>query len=225
MPEEERRDMLLSKLIDKRIEAYQSDLMKKYCDEVESMYKKMRGWRHDYHNHIQAMQASMALGNYEEVNEYLRQLNDDLTNVDTVLKTGRVMVDAILNGKISLAAQNNIPVNVKAKIPENLKMNDVDLCVVIGNLLDNAIEENKRLVEDQRFIRIYIGTKNTYLYIAVTNAAGRKRGRLGSHFLSVKGSGHGFGLSRVEAIVKKQDGFFSADSEDGGFTAEILIPI
>ena len=129
-----------NKVIDKRIDAYQSDLMKKYCDEVESMYKKMRGWRHDYHNHIQAMQASMALGRYEEVTEYLRQLNDDLTNVDTVQKTGRVMVDAILNGKISLAAQNKIPVNAKAKIPEGLKMGDVDLCVVIGNLLDNGIE-------------------------------------------------------------------------------------
>lgn len=217
--------MLFRKLIDKRIEAYQSDLMKKYCDEVESMYTKMRGWRHDYHNHIQAMQASMALGNYEEVNEYLRQLNADLTNVDTVLKTGRVMVDAILNGKISLAAQNKIPVNAKAKLPEALEMNDVDLCVIIGNLLDNAIEENKRLGEDQRFIRIYIGTKNTYLYIAITNAAGKKCDRSGSRFLSAKGSGHGFGLSRVESIVKKQDGFFSADSEDGGFTAEVLIPI
>lgn len=217
--------MFFGRLIDKRIEAYQSDLMKKYCDEVESMYQKMRGWRHDYHNHIQAMQASMALGKYEEVNEYLSQLNDDLSNVDCVLKTGRVMVDAILNSKISLAAQNNIPVNAKASIPENLTMNDVDLCVIIGNLLDNAIEENKRLEKDRRFIRIYIGMKNTYLYIAVTNAAGKKRGRAESHFLSVKGAGHGFGLPRVEAIVKKQDGYFSADSEDGGFTAEALIPI
>ena len=120
--------MLFGRLIDRKIEAYQSDLMKKYCDEVESMYRKMRGWRHDYHNHIQAMQASMALGRYDEVNEYLRELNDDLTRVDTVLKTGRVMVDAILNGKISLAVREDIPVNAKASIPEALKMNDVDLC-------------------------------------------------------------------------------------------------
>lgn len=117
--------------------------------------------------------------------------------MDTVIKTGRVMVDAILNGEISLAVQNKIPVNAKAKLPEALEMNDVDLCVIIGNLLD----------------------------IAITNAAGKKRNRSGSYFLPAKGSGHGFGLSRVEAIVKKQDGFFSADSEDGGFTAEILIPI
>ena len=95
--------MLFQKWIDKRIDAYQSDLIRKYCDEIESMYTKMRGWRHDYHNHIQALQASMAMEKYEEVNAYLRQLNDDLVSVDTVIKTGRVMVDAILNGKINMA--------------------------------------------------------------------------------------------------------------------------
>lgn len=51
--------MLFQKWIDKRIESYQSDLIRKYCDEIESMYTKMRGWRHDYHNHIQALQASL----------------------------------------------------------------------------------------------------------------------------------------------------------------------
>lgn len=106
--------MLLQRWIDKRIDAYQSDLLQKYCEEVESMYTKMRGWRHDYHNHIQALQASMALGRYEEVNAYLHQLNDDLTQVDTTVKTGRVMIDAILNGKLNIAAQNGIATNVKA---------------------------------------------------------------------------------------------------------------
>lgn len=217
--------MLFEKLIERKIDAYQSDLMKKYCDEVESMYMKMRGWRHDYHNHIQAMQASMAMGKYEEVNEYLHQLNDDLSNVDTVLKTGRVMVDAILNGKISIASQNDIPVNAKARVPQEAGLNDVDLCVIIGNLLDNAIEENKKLDRERRFIRIYMGAKNTHLYIAVTNAAGKKRQRGNSFFPSSKGAMHGFGLARVAAIVKKYDGIFTADSEDGGFTAEVLLPI
>lgn len=189
------------------------------------MYTKMRGWRHDYHNHIQAMQASMALGNYDEVNNYLRQLNDDLTNVDTTVKTGRVMVDAILNGKINIALQNKVAVNAKAKIPPGVPVTDVDLCVIIGNLLDNAVEENKKLPEEDRFIRIYLGQKNTQFYLAFTNAAGKKREKQGSLFQSTKGIDHGFGLARVETIVKKYGGLFSADSEDGGFTAEILIPL
>lgn len=217
--------MLFEKWIDKRIEAYQSDLLRKYCDEVEGMYAKMRGWRHDYHNHIQALQASMALGKYEEVNAYLHQFNDDLTQVDTAIKTGRVMVDAILNGKINIAAQNDIPVNAKAVLPTGVTVSDIDLCVIIGNLLDNAVEENKKLPQQERFIRIYIGRKNTQLYLAVTNAAGKKRSRKGSVFASSKGLDHGFGLARVESLVRKYGGIFSADSEDGGFTAEILIPL
>lgn len=217
--------MILDKIINKRIERYQSELLQKYCDEVESMYRKMRGWRHDYHNHIQAMQASMALGKYDEVSRYLSDLNDDLTSVDTVIKTGRVMVDAILNGKLNIATQNEIPVNAKAKIPDGTPVSDIDLCVIIGNLLDNAVEENRRLDKQSRFIRIYIGKKNTQFYLSVTNAAGKKQQKSGSRFESSKGVEHGFGLSRVEAVVKKYGGYFSADSEDGGFTAEILIPL
>ena len=217
--------MLFQKWIDKRIEAYQSDLICKYCDEVEGMYTKMRGWRHDYHNHIQAMQASMALEKYDEVIEYLRQLNNDLTQVDTSIKTGRVMVDAILNSKINIANQNGIPVNAKARIPDNTPVSDVDLCVIIGNLLDNAVEENQKIPSKDRFIRVYIGQKNTQFYLVITNAAGKKQPKTGNSFPTLKGSNHGFGLMRVESIVKKYAGLFCTDSEDGGFTAEILIPI
>lgn len=217
--------MLFQKWLDKKIEAYQSDLIAKYCDEVQSMYTKMRGWRHDYHNHIQALQASMALGKYDEVNAYLSELNNDLTTVDTTIKTGKVMVDAILNGKLNLASQHNIPVNAKAVIPEGVTVSDIDMCVIIGNLLDNAIEENKKLSEENRFLRIYIGKKNTQLYIVITNAAGNKKSKKGSLFGSSKGREHGFGLMRVESTVNKYGGLFSCDSEDGGFTAEILIPL
>ena len=167
----------------------------------------------------------MALGKYEEVQNYLRDLNDDLTRVETVIKTGRVMVDAILNGKINIASQNKIPVNAKAKLPDGVKVSDIDLCVIIGNLLDNAIEENRKLPEEERFIRVYIGKKNTQLYLAFTNAAGKKQEHWGHLFSSSKGNDHGFGLSRVESLVEKYGGIFSADSEDGGFTAEILIPL
>ncbi len=216
---------MFQKWIDRRIEAYQSDLIRKYCDEVEAIYKKMRGWRHDYHNHIQALQASMALGKYDEVNAYLHQLNDDLTGVDAVIKTGRVMVDAILNGKMNIAAQNEIPVNAKAQIPDGTPVTDVDMCVIIGNLFDNAIEENKKLTPGERFIRIYIGRKNTQVYLVFTNAAGKKQVKKEGLFGTRKGAGHGFGLNRVEGIVKKYGGQFFADSEDGGFTAEVLIPL
>jgi len=213
------------KLVDRRIAAYQRELIEIHYAEVENMYRQMRGWRHDYHNHIQALQASMALGRYDDVNAYLLELNDDLTQVDTTVKTGRVMIDAILNGKMNIAAQNAIAVNVKAKIPDETPVTDVDLCAIIGNLLDNAIEENKRLPQENRFIRIYIGRKNTQFYLAFTNAAGKKHEKRRGLFPSEKERRSGLGLIRVQSLVRKYGGIFSADSEDGGFTAELLIPL
>ena len=91
-------------LADRRTLRYQSDLLQKHCEEVQNMYRQTRGWRHDYHNHIQTMKAHLAMGKLEELETYLNELDHDLTTVDTVIKTGNVMVDAILNSKISVAA-------------------------------------------------------------------------------------------------------------------------
>lgn len=77
--------------------------MEQHYREVENMYRQMRGWRHDYHNHIQTMKAYLSMGQADKLSDSLASLDQDLTNVDTVVKTGNVMVDAILNSKLSMA--------------------------------------------------------------------------------------------------------------------------
>ena len=67
-----------SKQIDKHIAAYQRDLIETHYREVDTMYKQMRGWRHDYRNHIQTMKALAASGDMNAVKEYLDQLDADL---------------------------------------------------------------------------------------------------------------------------------------------------
>ena len=94
---------IFSKIIEKRISAYQRELIETHYAEVENMYRQIRGWRHDYRNHIQTMKAYMAAGDMEAIRKYLDELDTDLATVDTVIKTGNAMADAILNSKISLA--------------------------------------------------------------------------------------------------------------------------
>ena len=129
---------IADRLLEKRVAAYQDDLIEKHFEEVQSIYDKMRGWRHDYHNHIQALLA--LVGDDERTRDYLWKLNKDLTEVDTVVKTGNVTVDAILNSKLTLIKSKDIPVDAVAKVPDDLKISEIDLCAIIGNLLDNAIE-------------------------------------------------------------------------------------
>ncbi len=214
-----------SKQIDKRIAAYQRELIETHYREVENMYRQIRGWRHDYRNHIQMMKVLAANGDMDALKVYLDELDTDLNTVDTVVKTGNPMADAILNSKISLARSRNIPTQVDAHIPVKLKMSELDLCCIIGNLFDNAMEASMALPEEKRMIRVYMDMKGTQLYISFTNfTAAKKLSKVGRGFKTSKGEGHGFGLVRMDDIVSRYDGYLSRNSEDGAFTTEILIP-
>lgn len=214
-----------SKSIDKKIASYQRELIETHYREVDNMYRQIRGWRHDYRNHIQVMKAHAAAGDMDAIKRYLDELDTDLSTVDTVIKTGNPMTDAILNSKISLARSKQIEVRADAHIPVKLRLSEMDLCCIIGNLFDNAIEASMKLPEEQRMIRVYMDMRNTQLYISFTNfTAGKKMKKEGRLFRSTKGEGHGFGLVRIDAIVERLDGYISRNSEDGAFTTEILLP-
>ena len=216
---------LFSKRIDRQIASYQQELVETHYREVDNMYRQIRGWRHDYRNHIQTMKAYAAAEDWEAIRRYLDLLDQDLTTVDTVIKTGNPMADAILNSKISLARSKGIQVVADASIPVKLKSSEIDLCCILGNLFDNAIEASLQLPEEQRLIRVYMDMKNTQLYISFTNfTAGKKLSKVGRLFRTTKGEGHGFGLVRIDAIVERLDGYISRNSEDGAFTTEILLP-
>ncbi len=216
---------ILSVLLDKRIADYQRDLLETHYAEVENMYRQMRGWRHDYRNHIQTMKSYASMEDLDSIKRYLDELDTDLSSVDTVIKTGNRMTDAILNSKISLARSKEIFVTVDANIPVELCISEIDLCVIIGNLFDNAIEASMKLPKKERMIRVYMDMKGTQLYISFTNlTAMPKQKKIGGVYLSSKGEGHGFGLARMDNVVKKLGGYLNRNSEDGAYTTEILLP-
>lgn len=210
----------------RRIEQFEQDLLQKHYAEVDSMYRKMRGWRHDYHNHIQAMKVCLAQQQYGQMSEYLNQIDTSLHTVDQVVKTGNLMVDAILNSKISLISERNISLDVTAHVPEKTNLKGIDICVLIGNLLDNAMEACMSVNSpEKRFIRIYIDVLKNQLYICITNSMHGKAHRKGSLFPSTKTGSHGFGLERIDRIVSQYRGYVNRQTEQGVFATEILLPL
>ncbi len=213
------------KRIDRRIAAYQSDLIATHYAEVENMYRQTRGWRHDYRNHIQVLKSYLAMGDIEAASHYLDALDADLNTVDLAMKTGNKMTDIILNSKISLARSKNIQVVADAHVPVELSTAEIDLCIIIGNLFDNAIEACMALPKEERMIRVYMEMKNTLLYISFTNSTAlKKQKKVNGRFFSSKGEGHGYGLVRIDTIIDRYQGYISRNSEDGAFTTEVLLP-
>ncbi len=219
--------LILKNKYDKRLSDFQDSVLKKQRDEVQNIYQTMRAWRHDYHNHMQAIKALLSMGKKEELSEYLDNLEKDLDSIDIAIRTGNVGLDAILSSKVSIARKNNIEVNCTAKVPADLKISDVHLCAIVGNLMDNAIEACEKITEgsEPRFIRIYIGLFKSQLYISVSNATCEKHRRRLSELVTSKLGEHGFGLRRIDKLAEKYDGYVNRKNEPGIFATEVMLPL
>lgn len=219
--------LILKNKYDKRLSDFQDSVLKKQRDEVQNIYQTMRAWRHDYHNHMQAIKALLSMGKKEELSEYLDNLEKDLDSIDIAIRTGNVGLDAILSSKVSIARKNNIEVNCTAKVPQDLTVSDVHLCAIVGNLMDNAIEACEKITEGTapRFIRIYIGLFKSQLYISVSNATCEKHRRRLSELVTSKLGEHGFGLRRIDKLAEKYDGYVNRKNEPGIFATEVMLPL
>lgn len=198
------------------------EMMLHQYGEIKEMYLNMRGWRHDYHNHIQVLKAYLDAENAELARDYLNEIECELGKVDTFVKSGNLMVDAVLNSKLTIALAQNINVDCDVYLPEALFIEDADICTMIGNVLDNAIEACNDLEES--FIRIYMVMRKKQLYLSVQNASDEKMIENKDKFISSKHGNHGLGLKRVDTVVKKYGGFLYLSKEPGVFGIEISIP-
>ena len=205
---------------------YQNKLMKQQMDEIENIYMTMRGWRHDYHNHLQSLKGYLSLNKVEQMKDYLNELETDLDSIDTLYHSGNLQLDSILNAKLAIAEKGQIRIHCDASIPPQLHVSDLDLCVILGNLLDNAIESCRKIKNpDERFIRIYIGILKKQLYISITNATSETVKQRTDHYFTTKRGDHGHGLKRVDQVVKKYDGYLNRQNEPGVFATEIVLPL
>ena len=205
---------------------YQNKLMKQQMDEIENIYMTMRGWRHDYHNHLQSLKGYLSLNKVEQMKDYLNELETDLDSIDTLYHSGNLQLDSILNAKLAIAEKGQIRIHCDASIPPQLHVSDLDLCVILGNLLDNAIESCRKIKNpDERFIRVYIGILKKQLYISITNATSETVKQRTDHYFTTKRGDHGHGLKRVDQVVKKYDGYLNRQNEPGVFATEIVLPL
>lgn len=208
-----------------RTEQFRSELMEHSYGEIRDIYMDMRGWRHDYHNHMQVLKAKLSMGDVDGMGAYLDDLERELDRVDTLVKSGNLMVDAILNSKLTLARRNEIRVNCKARLPKRLSVEDVDLCVILGNLLDNAIEACQALEKERRFLRLYIAVNKGQFYLSVQNSAREEPDFDARNYISRKRGNHGLGMKRVKTAVDKYHGYLNLANEPGIFAAEVTMPL
>lgn len=203
----------------------QEQELDRYASEVEGIYRQMRGIRHDYRNHLQVIEAHLKIGENAQVLQYVQELTNELNQVDTIIRTGNTMIDAIVNTKLTVAKEKGVQVYATAIAPSELPMNVVDLTIVLGNLLSNAVEAttHPKAKGTTQFIRLYIAPIRDNLYISITNTCVINPQ---PKFISLKRiNRQGYGIRRIDQIVDKYKGIVNRKWEEGVFATEVTISL
>ena len=204
------------------------EMQTKHQEEIGQIERELRQFRHDIHSHFQYLMACIESGEIEQADTYLRERVTDLDAMSLAISTGNPVIDAILNVKAHVANSESIAVDVDAHIPEHLPIADVDLVVIIGNILDNAIEASSHLDEnEERRIKVVASIRNRTLMMTVINAFTDVSSKKGIRSLTrkFKGEENGLGLKIVSDRVTACGGYVTTKTSDHIFETGIIIPI
>ena len=217
----------LSRLFELNIERLQLKQQALYLNnQIELMAtatKKIRAVKHDFNNHIIALDSLFEQDDREKILEYLHDLKQSVSARGEYSQSGVTILDSILNYKISDAVFFGINVELDIIIPSTLPVKDYDMLIILGNLLDNAIEACQSLENGDRFINIQIKYNKNCLLIRIIN--NYKTENLKPSLLTTKldKDNHGIGLEQVRKTVDKHDGNFEINICPDAFEATVLL--
>lgn len=190
----------------------------------------LRNLKHDIVNHMSVLHKLVESNANEEALQYIHQINNSIEKTSYTISTGITSIDCIMTSKLSTALNNNIVIQHQIHFPKINNISDMDLCSLLGNLLDNAIEANCKLKNEDRKIQIEIKPYNDMLSIYISNSSNgiyiynHKDGNLLTSKNNLKNE-HGIGIKRIIELVEKYDGIIEITPEKNIFSVSILIPI
>ena len=208
----------------------QYGMTKEHNKQVVDMYDRMREWRHDYNHHMQLVVGMLEKTDYNknvpEAITYIKELDNKIKSISIEIITGNVIVDAIISVKATLSSIHDVEFKHSILLTDDISaVDDTDLCSILSNLLDNAIEACCKL-NDNRYIHIEMLTFKNQLSIKITNSAnGDYKIEKGVFKTTKKGDLHGIGMGHVKSIVERYDGIFDVTPASDSFTTSVSISI
>lgn len=205
----------INKLLEKQIATQIS-----YYEDREKSYAGIRKFKHDYVNHINSICSLLKAERYDESLEYLGNITTMLLSDKLLFNTGNFIADAILSDKQSSVTKENIMLQFEGAIPTLI--NETDLCIILGNAVDNAIEACRTLNGEKK-ISIYSGFDHGYFILTVTNptAVCEKPSGFLPFTTKTDKSEHGFGLLNIRSVVDKYNGYMKIENKDNVFTLSL----
>lgn len=205
-----------------KLKSDQAELLERDYTALNNAYTVNAKLFHDFHNHIDVLRQFLVHQQHTKAIEYLNELQEPMKEITDRIWTGDGTVDYLINSKVTAAAVNQIQLQVQVEFPRHTNIKSADLCAILGNLLDNALEAAKKVPDPrQRTIQLTIRRINQMLVIKVENyfteVPVKENGTLKTS-KAEKGL-HGWGLKSAQTAAGKYDGMVRTSYEGNIFRA------
>lgn len=193
---------------------------------ISGNFEEIRRMRHDLRHHLLAIKELAKQQQYEELDHYISGCEENTIWASRPLLCENQAANAILNYYIRVAAEKNIPLDVKVSLPSSLKLEGWNLGVLLGNLLENAIDASEILPAEKRMIKVYANISKGNLLLTVKNAWDGNFARMEDQtdqIRSTKHPGPGIGLESVRSLTEKNGGQFYLIPHQDEFQVSIVL--
>ncbi|MDF2941276.1 MAG: hypothetical protein K0S01_134 [Herbinix sp.] len=199
-----------------------------YENQFELMKKVLlttRSFRHDIVNHLTIIQMMVQKNEQSRLVEYLANLLKVSNQHEKFIRSGNIIIDCILNYKLQVIEQKDIQVLLDINIPEELTIDPLDMTVILGNLLDNAINASDKLGKENRKISIIIRLDKDVLRINIKNKYNGVVLYKGDKIITSQKDklNHGIGLMNVKNVIDKYQGIFNIEITENDFSVIVLL--
>ncbi|MCR5042354.1 MAG: GHKL domain-containing protein [Clostridia bacterium] len=201
------------------------DALQDNFEKMNRSNEEIRRFRHDFRNHMIVVTSFLGANQAEAAAEYLRGIDSEYGVTERRISTGNFVVDAILSAKQAAAAETGTELSFSGMIPAS-GIENADLCTVVGNLVDNAVESARRFPGKRR-VSVRAGVRDGRLTLTVANPVEKRVEIKNNRVRTTKADrkNHGIGLKNAEAAVKKYDGALILSCTDTEFTVDAAMKL
>ncbi|MFZ7121334.1 MAG: sensor histidine kinase [Eubacteriaceae bacterium] len=214
------KQMELNLIIQKKQIEYKNNV------EINITIESIRAIKHDMANHLSVISGYIKCEHSDDALDYIKNLSQPLQAIDELLAINHPVVSSILCSKTMLARKRNIEIKIKNELVSDIKVNDIDLTILLGNVLDNAIEACMNVNDKEKLIKVHILTNKDNFILECTNTMNSNYIKIEEDkFITSKGDkiNHGIGLKNIQSIVKKHFGDVNIKIEDNMFKIETIL--
>lgn len=197
-----------------RLKSEQAELLERDYTTLNRAYEVNAKLFHDFHNHIGVLRQLLTHEKYGEAVRYLDELQAPVRDLTAAVWTGDETADYLINSKGAAAEAAGVRFQAQVEFPRHTNIRSVDLCAILGNLLDNAIEAARQVPDpSERTVALTIRRIHQMLVIKVENSFAAAPIQENGQLKTTKTGGglHGWGLKSAQTAAEKYDGMVQAN--------------